>query len=75
MREIPLSPGTARGLAMLLQLPFPKLKRLKLSADDVVLGERLLKAFVAHHLRPVIGLPGDRGEKAQATARGPRRRA
>lgn len=68
-REIPLSPGAARGLAMLLKLPFPKLKRLKLSPEEIALGERLLREFVAHHLRPVADTGG------KATARGPRRRA
>lgn len=72
-REIPLSPGTARGLAMLLKLPFPKLKRLRLSEEETALGERLLKGFAAHHLRPVAGLRP--GEKEPANAAEPRRRA
>ncbi len=56
--EVPLAPGTARGLAMLLKLPFPKLHRLRLSPADIRLGERLLREFVAHHLRPMPA--GDR---------------
>ena len=70
-REVSLAPGTARGLAMLLKLPFPKLRRLRLSEEEVAMGERLLREFVAHHLRPVPGA----GTEERATVRGSHRRA
>lgn len=51
-REQPIDRGTARGLYMAQRLPFHKLKRLRLTAEAAALGERLIDAFTAHHLRP-----------------------
>jgi DNA repair protein RecO (recombination protein O) len=50
--ERPLAPGTARGLYMILRLPFHKLARLKLAEEVVARSEQLIDDFTAHHLRP-----------------------
>lgn len=52
-RELPLDPGTARGLYMVLRLPFHKLRRLRLAEGVTALGEQLIDEFTAHHLRPL----------------------
>ncbi len=53
VREVPLEKGTARGLYMVLRLPFHKLRRLRLPEEVAKLSEQLIEEFTAHHLRPM----------------------
>lgn len=54
---IPLDGEAMRGLAMALRLPLRKLSRLRLSAEALAVGERLLEGFLAHHVRPLGARP------------------
>ena len=57
---IPLDGEAMRGLAMALRLPLRKLSRLRLSAEALAVGERLLEGFLAHHVRPLGARPRPR---------------
>lgn len=52
--ERPLHLGIAKGLNMLLRLPFEKLTRIKLSQDVTAIGTKLIDEFTSHHLRPLM---------------------
>lgn len=52
-QEIPVERGAVRELYMALQLPFHKVKRLRLSPEAAAAGKRLIEDFVAHHFRPL----------------------
>jgi DNA repair protein RecO (recombination protein O) len=52
-RGMPLDPGSAKGLQVALHLPFAKLDRLKLSAQQIAQGETLIDGFIAYHLHPI----------------------
>ncbi len=53
-QERPLPLAIAKGLQMILKLPFEKLGRIKLSEEVLMQGGKLIDEFTSHHLRPLM---------------------
>jgi len=53
LQGTPLALGEAKGLQMAMLLPFDKLDRLRLPAQLIAEGQRVIERFLAYHLRPL----------------------